>query len=90
MGLVDFKTDRAEMVGQRVQLSGFLRPFASDGLLASGPDDLAPVFVDVRGVERDQRRKFFACESPCYSIVTGRVGTVGGSQIGIIADDLRF
>jgi hypothetical protein len=91
MSLVDFKTDRKELIGKTVEVEGVLTPFVEGiALLGTQIGDLHPVSIDVTKLPRDQRRSVLSCPSACKAKVRGKAGTVSIGQIGIVATEISM
>jgi hypothetical protein len=78
MSLIDFKLDKATIEpGTRLELTGQLQQLGQLAMLKSEMMDMAPIFVELKNLPRDQRKVLLEkCPMFCSVIVRGKVGAV--------------
>lgn len=59
VSLVDFRTDAAELQGQRIELAGVLQQLGDMILLKEEIFSMNAVFVDINAIPREDRRRVF-------------------------------
>lgn len=89
MSLIDFKTDKAQLKGRRIEVKGFIMPFSEMAILMTEVGDMSGVFVDIASAPRDDRRKLASCTNMCKVTVRGVAGKTI-MQDGIISSRLIF
>ena len=74
MTLIQFKADRQQLVGQKVEVDGTLRMRLEDEVsLQSGSFDTTPVYIDISHVSREDKKFAYGCHIGCPAIVRGTV-----------------
>jgi hypothetical protein len=73
-----------------VQITGQLRQFGELVTLGGALFDTTPIFIDIKGLSREQRKTILErCNIGCQAVVKGRVDTVS-MQAGLFADDVSI
>ena len=73
-----------------MQITGQLRQFGELVTFGGALFDTTPIFIDIKGLSREQRKTILErCSIGCQAVVKGRVDTVS-MQAGLFADDVSI
>jgi hypothetical protein len=91
--LIDFKTVKNDLVGQRVKLHGLILNFSNDyAMLREGDHARRSVMIEISLLDRDTRRRLFSqeCDDGCPAAVTGDAARIWAGDVGLVVHQLAW
>ena len=86
--LVDLLLNQGSLDGDKVKVPGDLVMVGENAVLRRSDADPSPLFVDIKAVPREQRRRMLQlCGAGCAAEVRGTAGRILG-QPGIVAESV--